>query len=152
MIDPLGRATERLLDVPAGSPLPAPDIHLPTVIAVPGKGFVLAFQTANPVTPTPAGPYVLSVTFVPRTLFPFPPPGGRRPPTLAVTRALPDIRLAVPGENLFADTEPIPLRRARGPDRDTQVGIALRGSAGGTVTVRLRSPDGTEASLTRRLP
>lgn len=70
--DPLGRATERLVEVPAGSPLPAPDLLSPTVIKRAGIGFLVRFVTSVPVQPTPAGPYLLRVRYLPGRSSPFP--------------------------------------------------------------------------------
>ncbi len=152
LTDPLGRATEAVLEVPPGSPLPAPDILLPKVTKVPSKGFLLSFQTSVPVPPTSAGPYVLSVSYAPTIppLFPQPGPLLLRPLALQVQQALPDIAIAQPGENLFTDPATIPLRRAPAPLRRTQLGMALRGS-GGNLLVTLTSPDGRTAKLTRKL-
>ncbi len=151
--DPLGRSTERVLEVPAGVPIPAPDILGPTVTAVAGKGFVLGFQTSVPVPPTSIGPYVLTVQFVPSlVLVPFPRPPGRGPRSVPLTLvvALPDVAPAVPGQDLFADPATIPVRRGRALGGHTQIGIALRGR-GGTVNLTLASPDGRTATLRRTL-
>ena len=78
---------------------------------------------------------------------PLPP---RQPLVLSAQQALPDIALAQPGEDLFADPAAIPFRRAKAPLRRTQIGVALRGR-GGNLTVTLTSPDGRTAKLTRRL-
>lgn len=154
--DPLGRSTERALEVPAGSPLLAPDILMPKVVKIMGKGFVVSFQTSVPVTPTAAGPYVLSAKYVPRLLFPLPLPlpGPRRRPggmAISVQKPLPDIRIAAPGENVFADSDAIPLRRAPGPGAHTRVAVAVRGSLGGKLTITLTAPDGRTKSLRRTL-
>lgn len=72
LTDPLGRASERVLSVPAGSPLPEPDIVSPQVAKRPNVGFVVQFQTRVPVAATPAGPYRLRVRYAPATPSPFP--------------------------------------------------------------------------------
>lgn len=158
MLDPLGRATERLIDVPAGSPLPAPDILLPKVIKVANQGFLFSFETTVPVPPTLAGPYVLSVRYTPTLSPPFPPPVSPplprqkrpRPLVLSVQLALPAITIAQPGENLFIDPAAIPVRRSDGDAHTTAIGMALRGK-GGSLTVTLTAPDGRIAQLTRKL-
>lgn len=133
--DPLGRATEQVLDVPPGSPIKGPDIVLPKVTKVPGKGFLLSFLTTVPIAPTPIGPYTLTVQYTPAAM---------------TSKTLDKLALAVPGENVFADLAAIPLRRSRTTLKGTPIAIALRG-AGGNVTVVLASPDGRTAKLTRRL-
>jgi hypothetical protein len=113
---------------------------------------LFTFETRNPLRSTPLGPYMLSVRYTPRSTLPFPPPGpGPRPP-ITVKSPLGDIQAAVPGENPFTDPAPIPLRRTSGAGDVTRVVVALRGTAGGTVTIVLRSPDTREATLTRELP
>jgi hypothetical protein len=152
--DPLGRSTERLIDVPPGVPIVAPDILAPTVTPVPGKGFLLQFATSAPVPPTSIGPYVLTVNWVPGLILPtpFPRPPGRGPRSLPLSLvvALPDIARARPGEDVFADPATIPVRRAAGSSGQTLIGVALRGRSG-AVTVGLGSPDGRSASLRRTL-
>lgn len=153
MTDPLGRATEQLLDVPPGVPIVAPDILVPNVVKVPGKGFLLTFETSVPVPPTPIGPFVLGVRYTPKMVLPFPVPGEPRPIPLpiSITRALHEVRIAVPGENVFADPDAIPLRRTPAPSQRTLIGAAFRGKLGGTVNVTLTSPDGRVATLKRVL-
>lgn len=72
LTDPLGRVSEQVLWVPAGSPLPEPDILLPLVTPVPNVGFVVSFGTTVPVLPTLAGPYRLRVRYQPAAASPFP--------------------------------------------------------------------------------
>jgi hypothetical protein len=152
--DPLGRATERLIEVPPGIPIVAPDILVPTVTKMPGRGFLLQFRTSAPVPPTSIGPYVLTVGWVPGLILPSPfprPPGPRRRNVpLSVVVALPDIAQVRLGEDLFADPATIPVRRAAGSSGQTLIGVALRGRSG-AVTVGLGSPDGRSASLRRTL-
>lgn len=173
--DPLGRSSERILDVPAGSPLPAPDITAPVVTKVPGKGFVLVFTTSVPVAATPAGPYRLRVQYEPVLILPTPlplpiPPIQPRPPiqplpplrpiplparpgsgSAMVEAALAEIRVARPGDDPFAEGVPIPLRRAKAMPAGTQIAVYLRGTTGGAVTLTLTAPDGRAAKLSRKV-
>lgn len=149
LTDPLGRATERLLEVPAGVPLPEPDIIDPSVVAVPGKGFLLTFTTTVPVPSTPIGPYVLGVTYTSRARLPLPPPFPRpRGLPVSVSMPLADIRKLRPLEDIFADPAAIPLRRSAAGQAGTTIAVALRGT-GGSVAISLASPDGRTARLRR---
>lgn len=82
LTDPLGRATERTLAVPAGSPLPAPDLLSPTVTKRANVGFVVTVETSVPVPPTAGGPYKLRVRYVPAKPSPFPQFGRSALPTV----------------------------------------------------------------------
>lgn len=153
--DPLGRSTEQVVQSPAGSPLPAPDIINPVITPVPGKGFILGFGTSVPIHATPAGSYRLDVNFAPDPRpfpFPFPPmPAGR--PVASVSANLQDIALVttkLPGlGDPFADHVPIPLRRGRTMAGITPLAVFLRSR--GQVAVKLQSPDGHVATLDRRV-
>ena len=101
LTDPLGRSAEQVLEAPAGSPLPAPDIVDPMLSRVPGKGFIFAFKTHVPVQAVPFGPYLLQVRLTPAAPFSPAPPG--RPVTSAL--ALPDIRLLQPMSDPFMEFE-----------------------------------------------
>lgn len=153
--DPLGRATERVIEVPPGSPIKAPDILSPKVVKVLGKGFVLSFVTTVPIPPTPIGPYKLTAQYTPAVVLPpnlplQPRVGLVKAQVVTVSRTLNMISPAVTGENLFADPATIPLRRSRATREGTPISMAMRGS-GGSVTVTLESPDGRTAKLTRKL-
>jgi hypothetical protein len=139
--DPLGRSTERTLNVPAGSPLRAPDILNPVLNKVVGKGYVLGFSTTVPIAPTPAGPYVLRVKFL---------PAGS-----TAQAGLNTIKLLTALDNPFAELTPIPLRISKGlPRQGTPIGIYLRGAGGfgASVQVSLTGPDGRVAKFTRTVP
>lgn len=149
LIDPLGRATERVLDVPPGSPLPAPDILSPTLTLRLGRGFVLEFGTTVPVPATPAGPYRLVVRYAlarmpfPRPIPPFPP--RIQPQVLGLDIVLPNIQVARAGNDLFNDLAQIPARRTVGLGQ-TRILVGLRGR-GGRVDVDIVAPDGRRATL-----
>lgn len=156
MSDPLGRATERVLEVPPGSPIKAPDILLPKAVKVAGKGFLLSFTTTVPVAPTPIGPYTLTVRYTPAVLAPpnlrlIPSVGPVKAQVVVVSMTLNTIAIAVAGENLFSDAATIPLRRSKSTEQGTPIGMALRGTGGGSVALTLTSPDGRTAKLTRKL-
>lgn len=161
MLDPLGRATERVLEVPAGSPLPAPDILVPTVTPVPGRGFLFTFETSAPIDPTTFGSYRLQVNLEP-DLRPIPPIPPRPIPT-PIPRPIPtpfpraaagfdvplsEIPLLRRGEDPWRDRAPIPARRNR-TTRTTAIALYLRST--GRLTVILQAPDGRTASHRRRL-
>lgn len=137
LTDPLGRATERVLTVPAGSPLPEPDILAPQVTRKPLVGFLVQFETTVPVTDTPAGAYKLRVRYRPGL-----------PPGHMLEIDLPDIALAHPLENIFKGNRPIVVRRAPGSLGRTRIIIGLRG-AGGQLNLAVEAPDGRTAK--RRL-
>jgi hypothetical protein len=183
LTDPLGRATERTLSVPAGSPLPAPDLLSPAITKRVNVGFIVTFQTSVPVAPTAAGPYKLRVRYTPAKPSPFPqfgraalppivefetllvprppavhnaadalrlppvrPPIGPLPHVHSLELALADIPPAVTGEDLFANSVLIPVRRSRAPNRRTALAVGLRGS-GGRVELAILAPDGRSASV-----
>jgi len=138
LTDPLGRITERTLDVPVVPPVPPPDITNPTLTAVAG-GTILAFTTTAPDAAPEGGPYRVEVTF--------------RPSTGTIVRAgenLADIPLARPGEDIFASPgETIPIRRTRRTLGATWIAVGIRRA--GTVTVAVVAPDGQTASINRRI-
>ena len=138
LTDPIGRITERTLDVPVVPPVPPPDISDPTLTTVPG-GTILAFRTSVPDAAAGAGPYRLEVTF--------------RPSTGRIVRAggnLADIQLAKRNENIFADlAEAIPVRRMRRSLGVTSIAVGIRRA--GIVTVAVVAPDGQTASVNRRI-
>ena len=138
LTDPLGRITERTIDVPVVPPVQPPDIIDPTLTAVAG-GTILSFTTSVPNTAPGFGPYRIEVTFRPSV--------GRM-----ATRGedLADVPLARRSENIFADaTETIPIRRTRRAHGVASVGVGLRRA--GTVTVAIVAPDGATASVNRRI-
>jgi hypothetical protein len=139
LTDPLGRATERTLEVPAGSPLPAPDVLDVAVSTQVGLGFLVTARTTVPVPATPIGPYQLQVQLAPL--------GGG--PPIQGQKALPTLVVGVSNNLLFSDPATIPMRRAALPN-GTQLIAAIRGG-GGKVTVTVLAPDGRSASVTRSL-
>jgi hypothetical protein len=138
LTDPLGRITERTVDVPVMPPVQPPDITTPTLTAAAG-GTILALTTSVPDTAPGSGPYRIEVTF--------------RPSTGRVTRRgedLADVPTARPGEDIFAvAAEAIPIRRTRRALGVRSIGVGLRRA--GTVTVAIVAPDGATASVSRRI-
>ena len=62
LTDPLGRTTERFLDIAAGSALVRPDIFDVQIARPPVVGFT--FRTSVPLAPTPQGAYRLEISAV----------------------------------------------------------------------------------------
>jgi len=122
--DPLGRITEKVVDVPPGTADTAPDIVNPVVRAIPG-GWILVFITSAPDS-TPVGPLRLEVSL--RT-------GRRRARTYTadvVDLPRPPRRLTT----LLRDATPeIPVYATKRTDGTRTIGIGLR--AAGTATVSL---------------
>jgi hypothetical protein len=138
LTDPLGRLTERTLDVPVVPPVPPPDLTDPTLTNVAG-GTILAFTTTVPDTAPGGGPYRVEVTFRPST--------GR---IVQADEKLGDIRLARRNEDIFANArEAVPIRRTRRRLGVTSIAIGIRRA--GTVTVAVVAPDGQTASINRRI-
>jgi hypothetical protein len=136
--DPIGRITERTLDVPPGSAVPAPDILNPTLNTVPG-GVIVSFTTSVPNQVPGVGDYSVEVAFRPSTG-----PRINRSETMAA------IPVARRGEDIFAvATERIPLRRTRRTLGQSSIAVGLR--ANGVVTVAVVAPDGTRASINRTI-
>ncbi|GAA1996088.1 hypothetical protein [Microbacterium pumilum] len=137
--DPLGRITEKVIEVP---PVPAdtpPDITSPQVDALTG-GWVLSFATSVPDSTT-AGDYRLKVALKRR--------GIAAPATVDVS--LGDIPLPPrPPRTLFTSPTPtIPVAATRRAARTRTIGIGFR--AAGKATVQLVAPDGTTTTLTRTI-
>ena len=138
LTDPLGRITERTLDVPVVPPMPPPDITDPTLTTVAG-GTILAFTTTVPDTAAGSGPYRIEVTFRPST--------GR---LVRGGENLAAIPLVKRNEDIFADPgEVIPIRRTRRSLGVTSIAVGIRRA--GTVTVAIVAPDGQTASVNRRI-
>jgi hypothetical protein len=136
--DPLGRLTERTLDVPAAPEVPVPDLSNLTLTTVAG-GTLLAFTTAVPNAVPGVGAYRLEVRFRP--------PRGR-----GVARAedLADIPQARRREDIFSDLpEEIPFRRTKRALGTTSIAVGIRRE--GTVTLAVVAPDGTRATESRRI-
>jgi hypothetical protein len=149
LTDPLGRARERVLAVPA-LVIPPPDIGGLVVTKVPGKGFVLAFVTPAPAQTTELGDYVLTLSWRVRPPVGLP-PLNRVVRTATLTVPLPAIPLARRNEDLFADLAAIPVRRrGASPPPGTEVIFAVHGAAG-TLGIRLEAPDGRVQTMARGL-
>ncbi len=167
LIDPLGRSRERELLIAAGLPLPAPDILAFSIRHRPALGILAQFQTSALFESTSAGPYVLTIRWVPSLSprspllpsplpFPSPRPMPGRPirtgPIAQLTVTLPDLRRLGPGEDLMLDPAAIPARRLPDAgDAEGAIGFALRGRHGGRLSLTLRGPDGRVATLSRTL-
>ncbi len=138
LTDPLGRLTERTLDVPEVPPVQPPDLFDPMLTTVAG-GTILSFSTSVPNEAPGFGPFRVQVTF--------------RPSTGRVARRgenLADIVVARRNEDLFAvATETIPIRRTRRALGTTSIAVGLRRA--GTVTVAVVAADGTAASISRKI-
>jgi hypothetical protein len=144
--DPLGRITERVLEVPAGMPTVIPDLLDPQLNAV-ASGWILVFGTSAPDEVAGAGPYRLALRFRPGGVLP-----GERPGRGSeVEASLAELAVLEPGEDLLADRKAaIPVRRAqRADDGRTLIAVGLRER--GLVNVTLTGPDGTSTELTRRV-
>ncbi len=146
LTDPLGRATEQLLAIAAGLPLPAPDILSFTSQKRLPRGFLASFRTSALFTNTSAGAYELLLQWRAAAA-----PGfeGLAPPPVTLRVALPSLALLGPAEDLLADPQPLPVRRTRSPANG--IALALRGRFGGNLQITLRAPDGRTATLTRKL-
>jgi hypothetical protein len=143
--DPLGRLTERLLEVPAGNPVVPPDILNPQLVRIAGRGTVLTFDTSVPDEIPGIGDYELRVLY--RVLLA--PPHPLPVEQLTAGGRLGDVPALAGGENIFNDPAPIPLRQLpRAPGLRT-IGMVLRGT--GFVRVDLLAPDGTSATLSRKV-
>ena len=140
LTDPLGRASERVLDSLPAPPLPAPDILTPIVANQPGGRFVLSFATDALFTATPIGPY--SLTVAARAA---PTLGNPRPVPVTVTAPLPSIRVLRALDNPFIDAAPIPLRR-----QGSHINVYLRAAV--EVALTLAAPDGRTAHFSRKVP
>jgi hypothetical protein len=158
LTDPLGRATEQVLEVPAGSPLMEPNILTPHVTKRLNVGFVVDFVTTVPLT-TQAGPYRLQVNYAVDSKLP--PlllqkgPGaqaaagarvGLRPQFHRLDIPLPDIPAPPAGTDIFTSTDLIPVQRGRAAERGTLIVVGMRGSSG-KVELKIVCPDGREAKL-----
>jgi hypothetical protein len=138
LTDPLGRITERTLDVPVVPPVPPPDLLNPVLTSVVG-GTILSFTTSVPNEAPGFGPYRIDVAFRPSS--------GR---VARRSENLADVAVARRNEDLFAVAgEVIPIRRTRRTAGTTSIGVGIRRA--GTVTVAVVAPDGTSSSVNRRI-
>jgi hypothetical protein len=77
--DPLGRMTEQMLRIPAGSIIPLPDLSPIDAMTIAGRGRVFSFSTNAPIG-GPEGVYRLNIAVTPQgPIGPILPPGGRPP-------------------------------------------------------------------------
>ena len=139
LTDPLGRMTERSLEVPPVPPAVLPDITGPQVDAVSG-GWVLTFTTTAP-DQMAEGPYELRVLLKRR---------GIAAPE-KVTVALADIPLPPrpPRTLLTGSRAPIPVAATRRSRRERTIGVGFRHP--GTATISLVGPSGETTTLRRRI-
>jgi hypothetical protein len=140
LTDPLGRLTERVVTVPPGSPVVPPDITNVQLFTLPIGVRVLSFQTSVPDDVPSVGPYRVHIELAEGPPLPI-------PHIVQVTEDIGAIRVLAPGDNVFADPAPIPLRQLPAPGGGRTVGAVLRSA--GTVRVDVIAPDGTEATITR---
>jgi hypothetical protein len=139
LTDPLGRMTERSVEVPPVPPAAPPDITGPQIDAVSG-GWVLTFTTRAP-NQNADGPFVLQVQLKR--------PRVARPESLTVD--LGDIpRPPRPPRTLLTGSRaPMPVAATSRGRGDRTIGIGFRHA--GKATVRLIAPDGTTTTLTRSI-
>lgn len=139
MTDPLGRLTERIVAVPAGTPASlAPDVSGVVLTTVPGQGTILTFTTTAP-NSTPEGPFVLHVRFV---------PAGRVRATV-VKLELARLPWVPRSGTIFDAAYVIPISRTKRVAGVTTIAVGLR--TAGTATVSIIAPDGTSTSITRAI-
>jgi hypothetical protein len=143
--DPLGRMTERLLEVPAGNPVVPPDILNPQLTQIAGRGTVLTFDTTVPDEIPGVGDYTLRVLY----RVPVAPPHPLPVEQLTAGGRIADIPGVAPGENVFDDPAAIPLRQLPRPPGLRTIGMVLRRT--GSVRVDLFAPDGTSVTLSRKV-
>jgi hypothetical protein len=175
LVDPLGRASQQRVDIPAGPVLPAPDIADVDVVTVSGVT-ILTFTSGVPLISGDAGPYVLRVAASPRSPFPFPfpfeepeelgpvlrprpSPGGgigfprgpfgplrpRRPAVVEI--GLPDVPVLT---GLPPTGPPLAVGRAPGAGPRHAYGAIARFQVA-RFEVLLTSPDGRTASASRSI-
>ncbi|MDH5301745.1 MAG: hypothetical protein OEW58_10320 [Gammaproteobacteria bacterium] len=145
LTDPLGRATEKLLDVGTGSLIVSPDISNVITTKMGALGHLLRFDTSVPVVPPPVT-YTLQVS-VRRGIVLFPWFFGGFTFYLSpvtVNHSLYNLA-PLPGGSLFSAAENIPVRRSVVNSQLTRVTLALRWSRC-RVTLKLTGPDGNSAS------
>lgn len=132
LTDPVGRTSERLLAIPAGPVLPAPDLsNLVVISSLNPPGKMLSFATAVPIDVETPAPYVIKVT----ANKPFPPGSF-----VAVELPVPDIPLDEPG-NVPPGVDPLRIRRnaGNGPNKSY---YAFCRVAVKSFVVRITAPDG----------
>ncbi|MEX4010475.1 hypothetical protein [Neoaquamicrobium sediminum] len=148
--DPLGRATERIVAVPAGSPLPPLAFGVVAVRRIAGKGFIVRAPINLPLKAPPEAGYRLRAAFRPHLAVPgpLPRPMGRGV-TLDVDYA--DVPQLRPLEDPFAGTVPLPVRREAAGRTGALLSFYLRGQ-GGSLRATLGGVDGAPASFMQEVP
>jgi hypothetical protein len=141
--DPIGRATERTIVVPAGSVFIAPDILSPKLRVV-AAGTILTFGTSVPAQ-IGGQPYRLKVSYAQDRV-----PPARRGRTHRFDVPLASIWRFRRGVDIFADAgTAVPVRRTARSRGRTTITLGLRGS--GVLTVTIVAPDATSTTLTRTI-
>jgi hypothetical protein len=139
--DPLGRVTEQVATVPPAGPVIPPDITNVHIFTIPRRGRVLSFDTSVPDDVAGVGPYQVHVELSET------PPPLRIPPVVQVTADIGTIRVLGPGDDIFADPAPIPLRQLPAAGGGRTIAAVLRGT--GLLRADVIAPDGTQATITR---
>ncbi len=139
--DPLGRLTEQVVTVPPTDPVSPPDITNVNIVNIVGRGRVLSFETSVPDDVAGMGPYRVHIGLSEFPPLPLP------PHLLEVTDDIGTIRVFQPGDDVFADPAPIPLRQVPATSGGRTIGAVLRGT--GWVRVDVIAPDGAQATITR---
>lgn len=165
IIDPLGRTSESVITVPAGSVVPLPDLSPIDAFTISGRGQVYSFGTNAPDSDGMGGAYRIRVELVPLAAGPVPP--FPRPRPLPFPRPAPSSFRLINGvyvhESPLADVPtlhgiggigPLPLALALALGRQPAPaegqfsiasGIKLR-----SVSVRITTPDGRTVEQQRR--
>jgi hypothetical protein len=142
--DPLGRLTEQTVTVPPANPVVPPDITNFDVFTITGRGRVLVFETSVPDEVSGVGPYRVHIAITRRE--PVPP---YLPHTIQRTDDIGSIPLPHPGDNIFTDPDPIPVRHSPGPGASRTITAVVKGASEARVGVDVMAPDGTRATVTR---
>jgi hypothetical protein len=135
LTDPLGRTSERFLDIAGGTPLVRPDIFDVEVARRPIIGF--SFRTSAPLAPTPQGPYRLEIAVA------FEGPIFGPAATRTYTAALNTLPTQLPPMN---PRNPLQVARVAG-SRPLQIVVRLQGAVR-ALRVRIVAPDGRFAEYT----
>jgi hypothetical protein len=141
--DPLGRLTEQVVTVPPTDPVIPPDITNVNIFNIAGRGWLLTFETSVPDDVAGMGPYRVHIAL--SELAPLPQP----PHVEEATDDIGTIPVFHPGDDIFADPAPIPLRQVSAAGGGRTIGAVLRGT--GWVRVDVIAPDGTQTTITREV-
>ena len=139
--DPLGRLTEQVVTVPPTNPLVPPEVTNVQIFTIAGRGRVLSFEASVPDEVAGVGPYRVHISL--SELLSLPP---HPPVVLQVSDDIGAIPVFEPGEDIFTDPAPIPLRQLPTAGGRT-IGAVLRRT--GSLRVEVIAPDGTQATITR---